>query len=378
MLFISGIAIGQSVPQAFNYQGIAIDANGSALASTTIGLRFSLLENSPSGNIAYQETQTTTTTTIGQFSSNVGFGSTQLGSFTGLNWKDINYYLQVEMDENGGTNYSFSGIVELLSVPYALFVETSDNTPMGRLGVQGAQGAQGPRGAQGPQGPPGIQGANAGQGPTGEQGDAGPAGPVGPAGPAGPNGGTQGNPGPIGPQGPPGTADGPPGPTGPQGPVGPQGAIGPEGPAGPQGPAGTEVGPQGIPGAPSNEVGPQGPDGPQGPGGGPVGIQGPQGISCWDLNGNGVQDAGEDSNGDGLFNAADCNGSAGMSGVQGPQGPAGLPGGVGNMGDSPAYVMTNIEPSSPPTNSLYLDDGTNRQDNSPGFRFWDGSAWTDL
>lgn len=40
------------------------------------------------------------------------------------------------------------------------------------------------------------------------------------------------------------------------------------------------------------------------------------GISCWDLNGNGTGDPEEDVNGDGIFSALDC---------QGPQGPAGQP-----------------------------------------------------
>ena len=36
------------------------------------------------------------------------------------------------------------------------------------------------------------------------------------------------------------------------------------------------------------------------------------GIDCWDLNGNGVNDADEDTNGDGLFNALDCVANAGL------------------------------------------------------------------
>ncbi|EPN4980128.1 hypothetical protein ACT0HR_003516 [Vibrio alginolyticus] len=39
---------------------------------------------------------------------------------------------------------------------------------------------------------------------------------------------------------------------------------------------------------------------------GTVGPQGEAGISCWDINGDGVQDASEDVNGDGQFTAADC------------------------------------------------------------------------
>jgi len=118
-ILISGIMLAQGTPQAFNYQGIAVDANGAALANTNIGLRYSLLENSNSGTIIYQETQTSTTTGIGQFSSDVGFGNATTGNFTDLDWANNSYFLQVEMDADGGSNYSFSSTVELLSVPYA-------------------------------------------------------------------------------------------------------------------------------------------------------------------------------------------------------------------------------------------------------------------
>jgi OmcA/MtrC family decaheme c-type cytochrome len=42
---------------------------------------------------------------------------------------------------------------------------------------------------------------------------------------------------------------------------------------------------------------------------GTAGLPGDDGVACWDLNGNGVGDPGEDINGDGLFDAADCAGT---------------------------------------------------------------------
>jgi hypothetical protein len=64
------------------------------------------------------------------------------------------------------------------------------------------------------------------------------------------------------------------------------------------------------------------------------GNAGKDGISCWDLNGNGVVDrAAEDVNSDGVVDAEDCrgpkgevgaSGSDGLDGVDGVPGPAGL------------------------------------------------------
>ncbi|MCA0958554.1 collagen-like protein [Muricauda ruestringensis] len=65
-----------------------------------------------------------------------------------------------------------------------------------------------------------------------------------------------------------------------------------------------ETGPQGDPGADSTVPGPQGP-------------AGDDGISCWDLNGNGIGDADEDINQDGNFDAQDCQGESGEQGEDG-------------------------------------------------------------
>jgi hypothetical protein len=99
------------------------------------------------------------------------------------------------------------------------------------------------------------------------------------------------------------------------------GVAGATGPAGPQGPIGL--------------TGPIGATGPQGP----IGLTGATGISCWDINGNGVNDPSEDANADGIFNTNDCTvgivgpqGPAGATGATGPQGPIGLTGPAGATG----------------------------------------------
>ncbi len=96
--------------------------------------------------------------------------------------------------------------------------------------------------------------------------------------------------------------------------------IGAIGPAGPQGVTGSQ-GPQG-------ETGRQGSQGPQGPQGDP----GVAGLSCWDLNGDGVQDAVEDVNGNQVWDALDCTGPQGEVGETGPQGEQGPAGTQGEQG----------------------------------------------
>lgn len=128
----------------------------------------------------------------------------------------------------------------------------------------------------------------------------------GPMGPAGP----KGEQGPRGPAG----ADGKDGVDGERGVAGPVGAVGPAGPTGPRGPAGAD-----------------GRDGPRGPAGA-RGADGTDGIACWDLNGNGIGDIGEDINLDGTVDVLDCQGPPGPAGPQGPAGPKGERGAEGPRG----------------------------------------------
>lgn len=143
-------------------------------------------------------------------------------------------------------------------------IDTIELTP-GPQGIQGLKGDKGDTGAQGPQGLQGLTGA------------------------AGTNGldGTQG------PQGLPGT-------------------NGTNGTNGADGAPGTN-GIDGAPGLPGTD-GADGADGFNGAAGAD-GAQGPAGISCWDLNGNSVNDANEDVNSDGSFNALDCAGNLDLSSI---------------------------------------------------------------
>ena len=62
------------------------------------------------------------------------------------------------------------------------------------------------------------------------------------------------------------------------------------------------------------------------------GTNGTNGISCWDTNGNGVNDPSEDTNADGLFDALDCKGAVGTAGATGAAGAAGAAGINGSNG----------------------------------------------
>ena len=111
-------ALAQS-PPLINYQGVARSSDGTVLQDHALSLRISVLKDGPSGPIAYSERHNVVTNDFGMFTLQIGGGDLRQGALDALNWGKNSYWLQVEMDEEGGTNYTLLGASQLLSVPYA-------------------------------------------------------------------------------------------------------------------------------------------------------------------------------------------------------------------------------------------------------------------
>ncbi|MEL7118067.1 MAG: hypothetical protein AAFO07_01460 [Bacteroidota bacterium] len=113
-------------PQAFSYQAIVRDADGLATSNQSVQLRMSILSGSINGNAVYIENHSVTTNEFGLVNLNIGEGNVQSGVFSRIDWGGAGpFFLQVEVDVNGGTNFSLMGTTQLLSVPYALHAETA-------------------------------------------------------------------------------------------------------------------------------------------------------------------------------------------------------------------------------------------------------------
>ena len=112
-------------PQKMNYQGIVRDALGNSLpGGTNVTVRFRIHDGTPSGAVVFQETNTAVTNQFGLITQVIG-GSSPL---TGVNWGSGPKYLQVEIDANGGSNFTDMGTSQLISVPYALYAANSGGT----------------------------------------------------------------------------------------------------------------------------------------------------------------------------------------------------------------------------------------------------------
>ena len=215
------ISVFAQAPQAINYQGIARDGSGNPLMSHLLGLELTIHGGSTIGPIVYQETFSPTTNQFGLYTVKIGMGTPVTGNFSTISWGTNSYFLEVGMDITGGNSYVSAGTTQLISVPYALYAETSGSSIQGPTGLTGANGATGNVGATGLTG---VTGATGNVGAVGLTGATGATGNVGATGLTG----ATGNVGPTGLTGPTGNV----GATGFAGPTGPQGNIGLTGPTG--------------------------------------------------------------------------------------------------------------------------------------------------
>jgi hypothetical protein len=153
-------------PSKMSFQAVIRNSSNQLVVNQSVGMRISVLQGSSNGTAAYVETQTPTTNTNGLVSFEIGGGATISGNLDAINWSNGPYFLKTETDPTGGTSYTITANNEMLSVPYALFAESSGSSipgpqgPAGPTGATGLIGSTGPQGAQGPIGQAGSNGLN--------------------------------------------------------------------------------------------------------------------------------------------------------------------------------------------------------------------------
>jgi uncharacterized protein (TIGR02145 family) len=115
------------VPQGIPYQAIARNGQGQPLANTNVKVRFSILDSTATGTAVYVESHSTTTSTLGLFTANVGMGTVSTGTFNAINWGQNYKFLKVELDTTAtGNSYIDLGTQQMMSVPYSKYAENTN------------------------------------------------------------------------------------------------------------------------------------------------------------------------------------------------------------------------------------------------------------
>jgi hypothetical protein len=113
------------VPQGINYQTVVRNANGNPVTNQAVAFRISVLEDNPLGNAIYTEEHSLSTNALGLVNFVIGKGNTVAGDFETINWGSTTFFIKVETDITGGSNYVETGTQQLMSVPYALYTKAA-------------------------------------------------------------------------------------------------------------------------------------------------------------------------------------------------------------------------------------------------------------
>jgi uncharacterized protein (TIGR02145 family) len=115
-------------PQKMSYQAVVRNGSGQLLGNQDVGMRISILKDSPDGTEVFREIYNPNprTNVNGLVNIEIGAGIALIGKLSEIDWAAGNYFIKTETDPTGGTNYSISGVSQLLSVPYALHAKTAE------------------------------------------------------------------------------------------------------------------------------------------------------------------------------------------------------------------------------------------------------------
>ena len=125
VILISTMGFAQA-PEKMSYQAIVRDVAGELVSEQTIGMRISILQTSATGTVVYQETHTPSSNVNGLVSLEIGDGSSS-NDFSAIDWSAGPYFIKTETDPEAGSNYTITGVSQLMSVPFALHAKVAQS-----------------------------------------------------------------------------------------------------------------------------------------------------------------------------------------------------------------------------------------------------------
>jgi hypothetical protein len=116
-------------PQGFNYQATVRNSSGDLIVNTNVYFKFNVMQGSQTSLPVFTEIHYVPTDDLGQVNLVIGQGTSTTGTFSELDWSLGSHYLGIELDTGNG--YVAMGTTQLLSVPYALYAESSGSSSSG-------------------------------------------------------------------------------------------------------------------------------------------------------------------------------------------------------------------------------------------------------
>ena len=111
--------------KGIHLQGIARNQNGIIIPNKQISLRLTIISDTLTGAIEYQEIKSATTNMLGLFFIELGADEEgkviTVGNFEKIPWNEGGYYIHVEIDPNNSLSFVSAGIEKINYVPLALY-----------------------------------------------------------------------------------------------------------------------------------------------------------------------------------------------------------------------------------------------------------------
>lgn len=114
-------------PLGINYQAVIRDNTGNVIANSPVGINLSIHQTTATGIIVYDESFTPTTNAFGLVNLVIGQGTVISGDFALIDWPNDLFFIEISVDETGGTNYTSLGTQQFMSVPYAFHATVADS-----------------------------------------------------------------------------------------------------------------------------------------------------------------------------------------------------------------------------------------------------------
>jgi hypothetical protein len=114
-------------PDVISYQAVMRNTSNQLIPNKLMGIQISVIQGTAGGAALYTETHKATSNVNGLITLEIGKGVAVAGEFSKIDWSKGPYFLKTETDPSGGNNYTITGNIQLLSVPYALHAKTAEN-----------------------------------------------------------------------------------------------------------------------------------------------------------------------------------------------------------------------------------------------------------
>ncbi len=123
-VILFSLSLSAQVPAGFSYQAVVRNTEGEIIAHQDVNFKFTILQNSTSGNEIYSETQSARTNEFGLANLIIGDGTVVSGEFNPSLWGGNIHFLKVEIDPANGNSFNSLGTTQLVAVPYAFHAQT--------------------------------------------------------------------------------------------------------------------------------------------------------------------------------------------------------------------------------------------------------------